>query len=164
MASSPTPPEAAPTGGEQSPHDPMSLSPQRRRNNTHLVLFWVVFIVACIVFPGSPVDGFILCPLRAVTGLSCPGCGMTRSCTSMVRGELWHSLEFHPLGWLLVSWLTGMALWRGAELIKGRRVFAPASERAQRRGKVVTRAVFIFILLFGGVRVVLEIAGILTPV
>ena len=158
-------PVTQPTAPAQtSPDDPMALAPQRRKNNVHLVLFWAAFVVACLVFPGSPADGIVLCPMRAATGLSCPGCGMTRSCTAMMRGDLWHSLEFHPLGWLLVVWLTGMALWRGAELLRGRHVFAPASPRRKRWGKVVTRAIFVFILLFGGVRVVLEIAGILTPV
>ena len=140
------------------------LTAERRKNNGYLLGFWGVFMAATLIFPGSPADGMVLCPFRALTSWSCPGCGMTRSCTSFMRGEVWHSLEYHPLGWLLIVWFAAMAFWRGMELWRGERLFEGAPWWLQRLGRLVTVGVFVFILLFGGVRLVLEIAGILTPV
>ena len=40
------------------------------------------------------------CPFLKVTGLPCPGCGMTRSCISLLRGdwaEVWRLNPFGPL-------------------------------------------------------------------
>lgn len=46
------------------------------------------------------------CPLRQATGLPCPGCGLTRSCMSMLQGEWAEAWRHHPLGPLFaVFWL-----------------------------------------------------------
>lgn len=38
------------------------------------------------------------CAFKKVTGLPCPGCGMTRSCLAMVRGEWGEMWHWHPFG------------------------------------------------------------------
>jgi hypothetical protein len=50
------------------------------------------------VLPHPP----IACPLRALTGIPCPLCGMTRACVAAVQGHLGTSLAFNPAGVLLV--------------------------------------------------------------
>ncbi|MCF7675674.1 MAG: DUF2752 domain-containing protein [Akkermansiaceae bacterium] len=46
------------------------------------------------------------CPWRAATGLPCPGCGMTRSALSLLRGDLAGSLRENALTWvILLFWL-----------------------------------------------------------
>jgi hypothetical protein len=48
------------------------------------------------------------CPFRAITGLPCPGCGLTRAVSSMVAGRWEDALQFHPfvpffgLAWILL--------------------------------------------------------------
>lgn len=42
-----------------------------------------------------------MCGSRALFGIECPGCGLTRSFVSLAGGDLRESLSFHPLGWLL---------------------------------------------------------------
>jgi hypothetical protein len=66
------------------------------------------------VLPHPP----IACPLRALTGIPCPLCGMTRACVAAVHGHLGTSLAFNPAGVLVVlaaivalvrpQWLTRM--------------------------------------------------------
>ena len=50
------------------------------------------------VLPHPP----IACPLRALTGIPCPLCGMTRACVAAVHGHLGTSLAFNPAGVLVV--------------------------------------------------------------
>ncbi len=42
----------------------------------------------------------ITCPIKFVTGVSCPGCGMTRACLSLLSGRPARALYYHPLVWL----------------------------------------------------------------
>jgi Protein of unknown function (DUF2752) len=46
--------------------------------------------------------GPVLCPLRRITGVWCPGCGMTRAFGWLAHGDLHQSLRYHPLAPLLV--------------------------------------------------------------
>lgn len=60
-----------------------------------------------------PVHPPLFCPLRETTGVPCPMCGMTRSVTAALRGDLGASLRFHPLGILLVVLAVSVLLaWR----------------------------------------------------
>ena len=133
-----------------------------RRRAGIVVLMWVGFVVALLSFEGSPVDGFILCPFRFITGWSCPGCGMTRSCTAALHGHWGASLGFHPMGIGFVLSFFALAVVRAIEFVRGRRI--EWSARLRRAGLLVSVALLVFVCLFGGIRLALEIAGILTPV
>ena len=41
------------------------------------------------------------CPIKWVTGISCPGCGMTRALWSAVRFRFGEAFRFHPLFWMV---------------------------------------------------------------
>ena len=41
------------------------------------------------------------CPIKYLTGVSCPGCGMTRACISALRFDFLQAFEYHPL-WFAV--------------------------------------------------------------
>ena len=41
------------------------------------------------------------CPIKFLTGVSCPGCGMTRACLSVARFHFADAWHFHPLVYLL---------------------------------------------------------------
>ncbi|MCI9348543.1 MAG: DUF2752 domain-containing protein [Oscillibacter sp.] len=55
----------------------------------------------------------ITCPIKYLTGVSCPGCGMSRAWLSVLRLDLAGAWEYHPLYWLPVP---GAALF----LLRGR--------------------------------------------
>jgi len=45
------------------------------------------------------------CPFKTVTGLPCPGCGMTRACHAALHGDWAQVLKMNPFGPLLaVFW------------------------------------------------------------
>lgn len=54
------------------------------------------------------------CPFRAVTGLPCPGCGLTRGGVALLHGhfsDAWNLHPFSPLLWVALVLLLGAALW-----------------------------------------------------
>ena len=62
-------------------------------------------VMICIlgIITGYTVLGFfgITCPIKFITGISCPGCGMTRACISALRLDFSAAFFYHPL-WILM--------------------------------------------------------------
>ena len=46
-------------------------------------------------------QSLVLCPLRAVTAIPCPSCGLTRALAHLERGHWAEALKFHPFSPLL---------------------------------------------------------------
>lgn len=49
--------------------------------------------------------GVPLCWFRGLTGLPCPGCGLTRSFSSIFHLHFAQALDYHPFGFLLLPLL-----------------------------------------------------------
>lgn len=58
---------------------------------------------AAAIWPILPVHPPLACPLRTLTGIPCPFCGMTRACVALVHGHLGTSLSFNPGGIFIVA-------------------------------------------------------------
>ncbi len=105
-------------------------------------------VAAALLHPVAPgsgvhlsVDGVALpgvCAFRDVTGIPCPGCGLTRSWVAMLHGDLAWSLRFHPLGWLVLLYALAQAARHGAwlALARGRR-------RIERAGWYLDRGIIV---------------------
>lgn len=50
------------------------------------------------------------CPLRALTGLACPSCGLTRSFLAALAGEHQQALAFHRFGPALLAVALALSL------------------------------------------------------
>ncbi|MDT2738768.1 DUF2752 domain-containing protein [Enterococcus canintestini] len=46
--------------------------------------------------------GLLECPLRAITGVPCPMCGMTRSFIHLAHGDISGAFSYHPLFWVII--------------------------------------------------------------
>jgi len=99
-----------------------------------------------------------LCPFALVTGLPCPGCGMTRATRALLRGNLAESVGWHPLvlpvAPLVVAWAL-LGAWRYG--VEGRfRSFEENRSRAATVGAGVLGALALAVWLarffgaFGG--------------
>ena len=42
-----------------------------------------------------------MCPFKLLTGVPCPGCGMTRAYLYLFEGDIQGAFYFHPLFWLI---------------------------------------------------------------
>jgi hypothetical protein len=76
------------------------------------------FVVAAGAWALSPVHPQLVCPFRAVTGLPCPFCGMTRSVDAAVHGQMMASLRFQPAGIFLLVAVAWVLLRRSRATIR----------------------------------------------
>jgi hypothetical protein len=92
----------------------------RERHWTMLILCTIA-VVASLVLKLNP-EGHVAAPQaitlpvtcgsRALLGLECPGCGLTRSFVALAHGDLQRSLAFHRVGWLLATAVVGQLIYR----------------------------------------------------
>ena len=81
-----------------------------------------LFAVAAFVNPARPLP-VDLCLLKALTGLPCPTCGLTRAVCHAVQGDWLGSFSFHPAGILVVASLAGVILWSSLEAWRGQAIW-----------------------------------------
>ena len=58
-----------------------------------------------------------MCIFKLITGLPCPGCGMTRAFLHFFHGDLQGAFYYHPLFWL-VPLLFGILVLRKVQLFE----------------------------------------------
>lgn len=74
-----------------------------RRAVGRLLLAYVV------LSPGLARTNVVICPFRRLTGKACPLCGLTRSLSALLSGDLRRSVAAHPLGWAVIP--AALDLW-----------------------------------------------------
>lgn len=82
-----------------------------RRARFVLSLTSAVFAVSALWSPAD-LPGIVLCPFRALTGLPCPGCGMTRAFCSMGHGDLPGAFGYNALAPFVFA--AALLLWAHA--------------------------------------------------
>ncbi|MEA1902109.1 MAG: DUF2752 domain-containing protein [Actinomycetota bacterium] len=56
-------------------------------------------------------DGLTVCPIALFMGHACPGCGMTRATSYLVRGDFGTAFTLHPLVVLIAAQVIGAWVW-----------------------------------------------------
>lgn len=64
------------------------------------IIHAVIFIAVIAVLAALMLLDIYRCPFKAVTGIPCPGCGMTRAVMSALRGDFREAFRYHPL-WIV---------------------------------------------------------------
>jgi Protein of unknown function (DUF2752) len=73
-----------------------SLADTTRVDVKALRTFGAGMLAVAAVRPLLPVEVVPPCPLRTLTGVPCPLCGMTRGVTAAVHGQIGHALFLNP--------------------------------------------------------------------
>jgi hypothetical protein len=61
---------------------------------------FAVVVFLALITPND--DGPTICPFALLTGTACPGCGMTRAASHLLRGDWATAIDYHPLAPLFV--------------------------------------------------------------
>lgn len=81
---------------------------------TAAIVVPIIAVILLYVFKGYLVnllwEVFGMCRVYKYTGLMCPGCGNTRSVTSLMRGDILASLRYNITPFILVVLLLGKYL------------------------------------------------------
>lgn len=86
------------------------------------------FVAVAALAAVTPTDeGPTICPFALCTGMACPGCGMTRAASHLIRGDLGLALRYHPLVPLTALAVAGGWSWYALRL---RGTVRPISQRA----------------------------------
>lgn len=92
-----------------------------------MVLALPLVAAGVLAMVGPTDDGPTLCPFALLTGTACPGCGMTRAASHLLRGDLGTALTYHPL--IPLAAVAVVAGWAWFQLrLAGR--MRPMSQRA----------------------------------
>jgi hypothetical protein len=119
-------------GGNCMLQTPPAAAPGRKKRFRCLpaTLLGIVLLVGIYIRIG--------CPLRWLTGLACPGCGMTRALAALLRLDFSAALRMHPL----VCLLPPAAVWLVFGLL-GRRL----PQKTERRLIVAAAALLVTVYL-----------------
>ena len=68
------------------------------------ILFSINVLHVTDVFSADRIGGAIplFCPFKALTGIPCPGCGMTRAMLSITKGDLQGAIGYNPFSFFLL--------------------------------------------------------------
>ena len=69
----------------------------------------------------------IPCPIKWFTGISCPGCGMTRSLMALCRFDLEAAIAYHPLVFLVIAVAPVLVVCYLKDAVKVRKVLVGVS-------------------------------------
>ena len=115
------------------------LARKRDEQLVWLSLAVAVFVLAAVlqVLPGGRVALVGLpeyplphsCTSRALFGIDCPGCGLTRSVIYLTHGDLLASLSVHRVGWLAATWIAFQIPNRLWAVRRGRPLFSDRLSR-----------------------------------
>ena len=76
------------------------------KNKEKIIIAAAIVIIALLAY-----FGFYKCPFRLITGIPCPGCGMTRAFRALFRGDIEAAFYYHPMWPLVVLALILMGLY-----------------------------------------------------
>ena len=134
---------------------PAALVPSKKLALFALVGLTAVLIVSVLLQPSTG-EYFTVCGFKNVTGLPCPGCGLTHSFCALARGNVGEAFAFNLLGPFLYAVL--VLVWvRSACVLFNREKAARVFDRIAQRFNVVRAFAYAF-LVFGVARIVYLLA------
>ncbi len=98
--------------------------PLVRRSVLAWALAGLAGLAALIVLRAWTPSGISTCLSATLLGVNCPGCGMTRACSLLARGDLAGSIAMHPLA--LFFAVQALVAWTWWGLVLARRVRVPS--------------------------------------
>ena len=93
------------------------LSPLRKQ---FLCAITIIIAYASIKLIPCRLNSVPICPFYHLTGIPCPGCGLTRATIAILNGEFHNALLLNPLSFLVDCCLIIYLLWFSIDAIRNR--------------------------------------------
>jgi len=87
------------------------LAPLFRFRGLLLAVAAAVVLAVSFVVPPAELPGVPVCMFRNVTGLPCPGCGLTRAFCAISHGQFSSAWEYNPFGYLFYAGAVALLLY-----------------------------------------------------
>ena len=97
-------------------------------------------------FDPTKANFFPVCPMYALTGLACPGCGLTRGFHALFHGDIVTALDYNALIPVFLVILAGVLVSLASVAVRGRGLV-----RLDATPKFIV-SVFVLLIVFGVVR------------
>lgn len=111
-------------------------------------------LLGAYFFSHTDLSSPFFCPLRTLTGIPCPGCGLTRSFVAIAQGHLYEAASFHILGIVFFLLLAFCAVYLTLELGVGRSLKIPFLRLFRRQKPPLLASLGIFLLSYHSVRLI----------
>jgi len=76
-------------------------------------------LAASFVYYPYCLDGPVICPIRLITGVPCPGCGLTRAFCFMTHGHFREAMSFNALAPLVLAYMAFLWGYKVIETVRG---------------------------------------------
>ncbi len=87
------------------------------------ILFVLTMVFLWSVFSTPAYKTIItICPVKNLTGYSCPGCGLGRSIVFAAHGDFSHAFYYHPLWIVVLPLMTAFGMYHFTALITNKRL------------------------------------------
>ena len=70
-----------------------------------LITTILLILLIIYIFVGDKINFYIPCPIKYITGLYCPGCGITRMLLSILKGDIYQGFRYNPLVFIIMPFL-----------------------------------------------------------
>jgi hypothetical protein len=110
---------------------------------------------AALVSPDRVGAGPVICPFRLLTGLPCPGCGLTRSWVYLMHGRWSEAISANPFGSVLLAATLALTVMVIGAMVRRRPVPTLTGLLDRRPVRIVALAW----VAFGVVRAALVLTG-----
>lgn len=130
--------------------------------NTHKVLFnRLSTYLALIMIIGSffvPVEGFgfEVCYIKGMTGIQCPGCGLTRSISGITHLEFQSAFNMHPFGFVIYPLLLLLGAYNFLPKGKKKKIRTYMEGKNTNLSRIYLSLIYSFIA-FGAARILLSV-------
>lgn len=116
--------------------------------NKDLIVYSILIILILIIYIIDKIYDIeiIFCPFYKLTGLCCPGCGITRMIESIIMGKFYQAFRYNPLMFILSPFLLIYLICRIIEIIKKKNIFT------DKINNKIWICLLVIVILFGIIR------------
>ena len=121
------------------------LSPKARRLRLGLLAFTLTSFSSFMYGSQNQILGLGNCPLKYLTGVPCPFCGMTRSVRMLLHGDYTESMSFHLFGMVFFIAVSSAILCLLVEIVTGYAIISPLFKRLLSYNRLQVTGLSIFL-------------------